>query len=66
MIRALRVLDPSDLVLNFIAAPVRTYLMERKDTVRCIVSSLTKNKDSDLHGELVKGCYEVRLFLCVI
>ena len=51
MIRALRVLDPSDLVLNFIAAPVRTYLMERKDTVRSIVSSLTKNKDSDLHGE---------------
>ena len=61
MIRALRVLDPSDLVLNFIAAPVRTYLMERKDTVRCIVSSLTKNKDSDLHGELVSICYEVRV-----
>lgn len=51
MIRALRVLDPSDLVLNFIAAPVRTYLMDRRDTVRCIVSSFTKNKDSDLHGK---------------
>lgn len=61
MIRALRVLDPSDLVLNFIAAPVRTYLMERKDTVRCIVSSLTKNKDSDLHGKLVSICYGVRV-----
>ena len=62
MIRALRVLDPSDLVLNFIAAPVRTYLMERKDTVRSIVSSLTKNKDSDLHGEFANICYEVRVF----
>jgi anaphase-promoting complex subunit 2 len=41
MIRALRVLDPSDLLLNYVAAPVRKYLMSRKDTVRCIVSSLT-------------------------
>lgn len=52
MIRALRVLDSSDLVLNFIAAPVRTYLTGRKDTVRCIVSSFTKNKNSDLHGKM--------------
>ena len=50
MIRALRVLDPSDLLLNFIAAPVREYLIGRKDTVRCVVSSLTKNRDSELHG----------------
>ena len=54
MIRALRVLDSSDLVLNFIAAPVRTYLTGRKDTVRCIVSSFTKNKNSDLHGKMRK------------
>ena len=50
MIRALRVLDSSDLLLNFIAAPVREYLIGRKDTVRCVVSALTKNRDSDLHG----------------
>lgn len=60
MIRALRVLDPSDLVLNFIAAPVRTYLMGRRDTVRCIVSSFTKNKDSDLHGKFFS------VIVCVI
>lgn len=46
MIRALRVLDSSDLLLNFVAAPVRAYLMGRKDTVRCVVSSLTQSKDS--------------------
>jgi anaphase-promoting complex subunit 2 len=55
MIRSLRVLDPSDLLLNFVAAPVRAYLMLRKDTVRSIVSSLTEGKDSELHGELRKG-----------
>lgn len=32
--------DPSDLLLNFIAAPVRAYLKGRKDTVQCVVSSL--------------------------
>ena len=53
MIRALRVLDSSDLLLNFIAAPVREYLTQRKDTVRCVVSALTKNKDSELHGKRV-------------
>ena len=55
MIRSLRVLDPSDLLLNYVAAPVRTYLMSRKDTVRSIVSSLTEGKHSELHGELRKG-----------
>ena len=55
MIRTLRVLDSSDLLLNYVAAPVRTYLMSRKDTVRSIVSSLTEGKHSELHGELRKG-----------
>ena len=55
MIRALRVLDPSDLLLNFVATPVRGYLMDRKDTVRSIVSSLTEGKDNELHGELRRG-----------
>lgn len=52
-IRALRVIDPSDLLLKYVAAPVRSYLLGRKDTVRCIVSSLTEGHD--LHGELRKG-----------
>ena len=55
MIKALRVLDPSDLMLNFVAAPVREYLKGRKDAVRCIVASLTEGKESDLHGELKQG-----------
>lgn len=54
-IRALRVLDPSDLLLNYVAAPIRATLRNRKDTVRSIVSSLTESKDSELHGELRRG-----------
>lgn len=55
MIKALRILDASDLLLNFVAKPIREYLISRKDTVRCIVSSLTECEDSNLHGELKKG-----------
>ena len=55
MIRSLRIIDPSDLLLNYVAAPVREYLMSRKDTVRSIVSSLTEGKKSELHSELRKG-----------
>jgi len=40
MIRALRELDPLDTLLNFVAVPLRIYLKQRPDTVRCIISSL--------------------------
>jgi hypothetical protein len=55
MIRALRIIDSSDLLLNFIATPIRAYLKNRKDTVQCIVHSLSQGNDSDLHLELKKG-----------
>lgn len=55
MIKALRILDPSDFLLNYVAAPVRKYLLTRKDAVRCIVASLTEGKESELHGELKQG-----------
>jgi hypothetical protein len=55
MIKALRILDPSDFLLNYVAAPVRKYLLTRKDAVRCIVGSLTEGRASELHGELKQG-----------
>eukprot|EP01039_Chlorochromonas_danica_P006937 gene6937-7676_t len=55
MISALRVLDPSDALLHYVAWPVRKYLQERKDTIRSIISSLTESKDSDLHSALRNG-----------
>ena len=47
----LRLLDPSDAVLDAVATPVRSYLQQRKDTVRCIVTSLT-DENADLYNEL--------------
>jgi hypothetical protein len=44
MVRALRLLDPSDLFLDFVTKPVRKYLLKRKDTVKRIVFSLIDSK----------------------
>lgn len=55
MIKTLRVVDGSDLLLNYVTLPVRAYLLSRKDTVRCVVQALHEGKGSDLHGELRRG-----------
>lgn len=55
MIKSLRLIDPSDILLNYVAIPIRNYLKLRKDTIRCIISSLTKSKDSELYDELKQG-----------
>jgi len=52
-IRALRVLDPSGVLLDAVCDPVRKYLRHREDTVRCIVTDLTE-KHSELAEELVQ------------
>lgn len=53
MIRSLRHIDPSDMVLSFVAEPIRRYLMKRSDTLRCIVTAMTEEgSDSTLKGEL--------------
>ena len=54
-IRALRVLDPSGVVLEVVCDPVRTYLRTREDTVRCIVQSLIDDQSSELADELKKN-----------
>ena len=55
MIRTLRIIDSSDLLLNYVAAPVRTYLRGRKDTVRCVVVTLLQGKSGELHLEMRRG-----------
>ncbi|XP_038045964.1 anaphase-promoting complex subunit 2-like isoform X2 [Patiria miniata] len=54
-IRALRVLDPSGIILELVCQPVRKYLRTREDTVRCIVSSLTDDSNKELAEELIKA-----------
>lgn len=39
-------------MLETVAGPVRLYLQGRKDTVRCIVASLTDESSGDLYEEL--------------
>ncbi|GAA5855220.1 hypothetical protein JCM5353_005046 [Sporobolomyces roseus] len=39
-IRCLRIIDPPGVLLSRVANPIRRYLRGRKDTIRCIVSSL--------------------------
>ena len=46
--QALRLLDSSGVVLEKVCGPVREYLYNRNDTVRCIVASLTNDCESDL------------------
>ena len=48
-IKVLRLMDPSDRLLQVVAEPVRTYLRSRSDTVRCIITSLT---DAEAGGDL--------------
>ncbi|KAF8682314.1 Anaphase promoting complex (APC) subunit 2 [Rhizoctonia solani] len=49
-IRCLRILDPPGVLLFKVADPIRRYLRERPDTIRCIVSNLVGD-GSDLLEE---------------
>eukprot|EP00178_Gracilaria_changii_P018958 TRINITY_DN5504_c0_g1_i1.p1 TRINITY_DN5504_c0_g1~~TRINITY_DN5504_c0_g1_i1.p1 ORF type:complete len:772 (-),score=125.75 TRINITY_DN5504_c0_g1_i1:444-2759(-) len=53
VIRMLRFLDPSGVMLENVSEPVREYLRRRPDTVRCIVSGMTG--DGELYEELQRG-----------
>ncbi|XP_054153542.1 anaphase-promoting complex subunit 2-like [Oppia nitens] len=54
-IKALRVVDPTDVILQLVCEPVRKYLKSRDDTVRCIITALTDESSSELTPEFVKG-----------
>eukprot|EP00743_Colponemidia_sp_Colp-15_P007167 GILK01007736.1.p1 GENE.GILK01007736.1~~GILK01007736.1.p1 ORF type:complete len:769 (+),score=156.85 GILK01007736.1:51-2357(+) len=54
-IRVLRNLDPKGILLESVSEPVKDYLRKRKDTIRCIVTSLTDDSNSELFGELGAG-----------
>ncbi|CAI5736176.1 unnamed protein product [Peronospora destructor] len=51
-IKAFRLLDSKGVLLEALSGPVKEYLRKRKDTVRCIVQSLTDEQDGDLFEEL--------------
>lgn len=51
-IKVFLVLDPPGVLLDKVARPIRKYLRERTDTIRCIISSLLGEVDGDLAIEL--------------
>ena len=46
-IKTLLELDPSGVVLELVSRPVKEYLRERKDTIRCVVTMLTDDGGGD-------------------
>lgn len=53
MIRTLRFLDPTAVIVDVVTRPILDYLRRRPDTVRCIVTGMTG--DGDLYRELERG-----------
>ncbi|TFK26875.1 ubiquitin-protein ligase [Coprinopsis marcescibilis] len=45
-IKCLRIIDPPGVLLFKVADPIRRYLRDRPDTIRCIVASLVGDEDS--------------------
>lgn len=44
-IKALAACDPSGAILGAVSVPIRAYLRGRRDTIRCIVTSLTADEE---------------------
>ena len=53
-IKALRMLDPTGVLLQLVCDPLKSYLKGKEDTVRCIITNLT-DVNSELIPELVRG-----------
>ena len=48
VLQSLRLLDPSDILLQAVSPPVKEYLRGRKDTIRRIIASLTEDNRSEV------------------
>jgi anaphase-promoting complex subunit 2 len=45
--------DPSGVLFEMVSPVIKQYLRSRKDTIRCIVTSLTEDTESELFAELM-------------
>lgn len=59
IIKCLRLVDPVGVLLFKVADPIRRYLRERPDTIRCIVTDLVRGampgEDDDGEESLIEG-----------
>ena len=58
LIRVMRIIEPTGVLLAKVANPVRAYLRSRNDTIRCIVQGMVSEDgplSRDLHGDGAQG-----------
>jgi anaphase-promoting complex subunit 2 len=48
VVKAMRVIDPTDVLLEAMSSPIREYLKKRKDTVQCVVAAFVKESWEDI------------------
>ncbi|GJQ10724.1 hypothetical protein GpartN1_g2515.t1 [Galdieria partita] len=54
-IHSLRIVDPDGNILSDISKPVRKYLQNRSDTIRCIIYGLTNETEDETFQELISA-----------
>jgi hypothetical protein len=52
-IHSLRIVDPAGNVLSYISKPVRKYLQNRSDTIRCIIYGITNEAEDGTFRDLI-------------
>jgi len=52
-IHSLRIVDPAGNVLSYISKPVRKYLQNRSDTIRCIIYGITNEAEDETFRDLI-------------
>lgn len=52
-IHSLRIADPDGNVLSYISKPVRKYLQNRSDTIRCIIHGITNETEDESFRDLI-------------
>ena len=55
LVKALRLLEPSGVLLHEISIPISNYLKKRADAVKCIVSGMIDDGDSELAKAMRQG-----------
>jgi Anaphase promoting complex (APC) subunit 2 len=55
VISALKIVDPFETILEKVSNQIQTYLKSRPDSIRCIITSMTQDKTSELYQALTSS-----------
>eukprot|EP01132_Coremiostelium_polycephalum_P002821 gene2821-3506_t len=53
-IQSIKIIDPSGIVMDSVGQPIKSYLVQREDTIRCIVESFT-DESNEIYQELCRA-----------